>query len=82
VFFSIKGIYYQADVMGETVTWIVPHKYGHQVRVIVDGIDNVYIAYILSIECSRPLAGVLACCQKVSNPEIKLVSPVQKGYHL
>jgi hypothetical protein len=35
VFFSIKGIYYQADVMGETVTWIVPHKYGHQVRIFV-----------------------------------------------
>ncbi|KAK7088545.1 pescadillo homolog [Littorina saxatilis] len=29
VFYSIKGIYYQADVAGETVTWIVPHKFGH-----------------------------------------------------
>ena len=31
VFCSIKGIYYQADIFGETVTWIVPHKYGHDV---------------------------------------------------
>lgn len=30
VFCSIKGVYYQADIAGETVTWIVPHKFGHE----------------------------------------------------
>uniref|UniRef100_A0A2C9LDR6 BRCT domain-containing protein n=1 Tax=Biomphalaria glabrata TaxID=6526 RepID=A0A2C9LDR6_BIOGL len=30
VFVSIKGIYYQADVKGETITWIVSHKRGHE----------------------------------------------------
>ncbi|XP_068227154.1 pescadillo [Palaemon carinicauda] len=27
VFISIKGYYYQAEVMGQTVTWIVPHPF-------------------------------------------------------
>uniref|UniRef100_A0A7S1I7A5 Pescadillo homolog n=1 Tax=Eutreptiella gymnastica TaxID=73025 RepID=A0A7S1I7A5_9EUGL len=26
-FISVKGIYYQADVLGQTVTWLVPHHY-------------------------------------------------------
>eukprot|EP00658_Telonema_sp_P-2_P080608 TRINITY_DN8054_c0_g4_i1.p1 TRINITY_DN8054_c0_g4~~TRINITY_DN8054_c0_g4_i1.p1 ORF type:complete len:527 (-),score=151.08 TRINITY_DN8054_c0_g4_i1:289-1869(-) len=27
VFLSIKGVYYQAEVMGQTVTWVTPHKF-------------------------------------------------------
>lgn len=27
VFVSIKGIYYQANVQGQTVTWLVPHQF-------------------------------------------------------
>ncbi|KAK3798368.1 hypothetical protein RRG08_063379 [Elysia crispata] len=30
VFVSIKGIYYQADIKGETITWVVSHKRGYE----------------------------------------------------
>ncbi|KAK3084322.1 hypothetical protein FSP39_011558 [Pinctada imbricata] len=36
VFISIKGIYYQAEIMNQTVTWVVPHKLGHEHPTDVD----------------------------------------------
>lgn len=31
VFISIKGIYYQAEVMGQLITWLVPYQFAHDV---------------------------------------------------
>lgn len=39
VFLSIKGVYYQAEVMGQTVTWLVPYQFTQNVREFYVEID-------------------------------------------
>lgn len=36
VFISIKGLYYQAEVMGQLVTWLVPYQFSHDHPTDVD----------------------------------------------
>lgn len=36
VFLSIKGIYYQAEVMGQIITWLVPYQFSHDHPTDVD----------------------------------------------
>ncbi|XP_066510628.1 pescadillo [Hoplias malabaricus] len=36
VFLSIKGIYYQAEVLGQTITWLVPFQFAHDHPTDVD----------------------------------------------
>jgi len=36
VFCSIKGYYFQADIKGQIVTWVVPHNFGYQNPATVD----------------------------------------------
>lgn len=35
-FISIKGIYYQADILGQPVTWVVPHEFSMAIPTNVD----------------------------------------------
>jgi pescadillo len=32
VFLSIKGVYYQAEIMDQPVTWLVPYQFTQNVR--------------------------------------------------
>ncbi|KAI8976015.1 Pescadillo N-terminus-domain-containing protein [Pilobolus umbonatus] len=36
VFFSIKGIYYQAEIKGQTITWVVPYQFSQTIPTDVD----------------------------------------------
>ncbi|KAG7263409.1 hypothetical protein CRUP_007415 [Coryphaenoides rupestris] len=36
VFLSIKGIYYQAEVLGQVITWLVPYQFAHDHPTDVD----------------------------------------------
>ncbi|XP_065890869.1 pescadillo homolog [Dysidea avara] len=36
VFLSVKGIYYQIEIHGETVTWVTPYQFCHEVPSDVD----------------------------------------------
>ncbi|XP_053558186.1 pescadillo homolog [Bombina bombina] len=36
IFLSIKGIYYQAEILGQTVTWITPYAFSHDHPTDVD----------------------------------------------
>uniref|UniRef100_A0A4W4F2N3 Pescadillo homolog n=1 Tax=Electrophorus electricus TaxID=8005 RepID=A0A4W4F2N3_ELEEL len=36
VFLSIKGIYYQAEVLGQIITWLVPYQFAHDHPTDVD----------------------------------------------
>jgi len=36
VFVSVKGVYFQAEVMGESITWLAPHQFTQQVPKEVD----------------------------------------------
>ncbi|KAI9279164.1 Pescadillo N-terminus-domain-containing protein [Sporodiniella umbellata] len=35
-FFSIKGIYYQAEIKGQTITWVVPYQFSQNIPTDVD----------------------------------------------
>ena len=54
-FISIKGIYYQAEIMGEKITWLVPHKFSQDLpdnvdyKVMLTFLDfyEVFLSFVL-----------------------------------
>jgi pescadillo len=55
VFVSVKGVYYQAEIMGEVVTWLTPHSFtqrlpkGVDFRVMITFLDfyEVFFKFVL-----------------------------------
>lgn len=41
VFLSIKGVYYQAEVMGQNVTWLVPYQFTQNVSIPPSTINGI-----------------------------------------
>ncbi|PON41577.1 Pescadillo [Parasponia andersonii] len=56
VFVSVKGIYYQAEVQGQKITWLTPHALQ---QVLTDDIDfNVMLTYL---EFNETLLAFVSC---------------------
>jgi len=54
VFFSIKGIYYQAEIKGQTITWLVPYQFAQAVPTDVD-----FRVMLTFLEFYRTLVGFI-----------------------
>lgn len=78
VFFSIKGIYYQAEIKGQTITWVVPYQFSQDVPTDVD-----FRVMLTFLEFYRTLVGFVNF--KLYN-EINMTYPPKidetGGFHL
>ena len=56
VFFSIKGVYHQAEVQGVTITWLVPWQFSQALPSDVDYRVMLTFLELHEVRCRRPRA--------------------------
>jgi hypothetical protein len=50
VFISVKGMYYQVEVHGQTITWLMPHQFPHFVSRDVDfRIMDTFVEFYITL---------------------------------
>ena len=50
VFFSIKGIYFQVELMGQTVTWVAPYQFNQRLPFEIDyKVINTFSEFYLAL---------------------------------
>ena len=64
VFFSIKGVYYQAEVGGVTVTWLAPWQFSQALPCDVD--YKVMLTFLELHEVRSPLLVALTVCVRAA----------------
>lgn len=49
-FLSIKGIYFQAEIMGQPITWLVPYKFNQRLPFDVDyRVMGTFLEFYISL---------------------------------
>jgi pescadillo protein len=49
-FFSIKGVYYQVEIMGQEISWIVPYQFNQRLPFDVDyKVMNTFLEFYMSL---------------------------------
>jgi pescadillo protein len=49
-FFSIKGIYYQVEIMGQNITWVAPYQFNQKLPFDIDfKVMTTFLEFYLSL---------------------------------
>ena len=62
-FFSIKGIYYQVEIMGQNITWVAPFQFNQRLPFDID----YKVIGTFSFKSAK-LQGYLSCSRRLNKP--------------